>query len=281
MLEAEFGFHQLALEDVRRGHQRAKIDEYDDYYFAVLYSVSYAPPTTKLESGLTAVEVGAFFGANYVVTVHKRPVRELEEAIHRWEKNPDIVQDHNIGFLVHMICDIVVDEYFVAADAMGSVIDDLEERIFVNSNREILADIFAFRKDLLSMRKLVGPAREVFNTLSRRDLPLFDTRTAVYFSDVYDHIIRVADTIDTYRDLISGALDGYLTIVSNNLNEIVKVLTASSIILMSVTFIAGVYGMNFANMPELGWSFGYPGAILLMVAVALTLFLVFRRKSWL
>ncbi|MBI2955428.1 MAG: magnesium/cobalt transporter CorA [Chloroflexi bacterium] len=281
MLEREFGFHRLALEDVRHGHQRPKIDEYKGYYFLVLYSVSYSAPLTSSHNGLKAREIDMFVGQNYVVTIHRRHVPEIEETMRRWKANPNMLQGYAVSFLLHAIGDAIVDNYFPALDTMGSAIDRLEEKIFVDFNRDAVAEVFALRKDLLALRRLVGPARDVFNILIRHDLPGLDGSASVYFADVYDHLIRVTDTIDTYRELLSSALDGYLSMTSNNLNQIVKVLTSGSIILMSMSLIAGIYGMNFRNMPELDWAFGYYWGLALMAVIAMLLFVFFRRKTWL
>jgi magnesium transporter len=160
-------------------------------------------------------------------------------------------------------------------------VEALEEGIFAHPSPGAQAEIFALKKDLLAIRRVLGPERDVMNLLVRRDAPLFGSAQVVYFQDVYDHILRVTDAIDTYRDLLSSALDVNLSMTSFHLNEVVKRLTSSSIILMSVTLIAGIYGMNFESMPELDWVYGYPFALGLMIATAISLYVVFRRIDWL
>ncbi|MBI4317093.1 MAG: magnesium/cobalt transporter CorA [Chloroflexi bacterium] len=281
MLGREFGFHRLAIDDVRRGHQRPKVDEYEDYYFIVLYSATYDAERKGGASGFRSSEVDMFVGRNYVVSVHEERVPELEEAIRRWEANPEMVHDGSVGFLLYTICDSIVDNYFPMMDAIEDEIDLIEEKVFVAFSQETIADIFVLRKDLLAVRKIVSPARDVLNALTRRDIPLLDTVNVIYFADVYDHLLRVSDMIETYRDLLSSALDGYLSMTSNNLNQIMKILTAGSIILMSMSLIAGIYGMNFRLIPELEWPFGYAWALGLMALVAMVLFVLFRRRTWL
>jgi len=281
MLASEFGFHQLAIEDVRRGHQRPKVDEYEGYYFFVMYSVAYGVAKEGAGGEFQANEVDIFMGKNYLVTAHRNPVRELEEAIHRWESYPEMVKAGRAGFLLYTICDSIVDNYFPAMDRIEDVIDALEERVFVAFDQQSLGAVFALRKDLLSFRKVVAPERDVFSILTRRDIPVLGSEDIVFFVDVHDHLLRVSDMIETYRDLLAGVLDGYLSMTSNNLNEIMKVLTAGAIILMGMSLIAAIYGMNFKNMPELEWTLGYPWAFGLMASVAALLFIYFRRRRWL
>ena len=282
LLEREFGFHRLATEDVRRGLQRPKLDVYEGFLFVVMYSVSYREQRKARGGRLHSEEVHIFVGRNYVVTVHQREVKELNEVIQRWEEHPEVPQTRNVGFLLYTICDTIVDNYFPVVDDIGGAVDSLEEKVFSKFSQQALSDAFALRKELLALRRFVGPERDVVNALMRRDLPLLgDETNAVYFADVYDHLIRVADTIDIYRDLLSGALEGYLSVTSNNLNQVMKVLTAASIILMSMSVISGIYGMNFRNMPELDWGFGYAWALGLMIVAAGILFIMFRRRDWL
>lgn len=280
-LGTEFGFHPLSVEDVQHGHQRPKIDEFDHYYFAVLYSLSYEPAgpdgVRKLEMG----EVGIFIGKNYLITVHQGPVAELTEVRRRWRENPAAVRAGRVGFLLYNICDMLVDHYFPVMDQVEDAIDQLEEKTFLSFQRDTIADIFRLRRDLLALRKVIGPERDVFHILTRRDLPVLDKANAVNLSDVYDHILRIMEMIDTFRDLLTGALDGYLSIQANNLNGVMKVMTAWSIILMTASLIAGIYGMNFKIIPELQWTFGYPYALALMVGSALALLVYFRGRRWL
>lgn len=280
-LGRKLGFHRLSIEDAYRGRQRPKIDRYEDYSFIVMYSASYQKPVERGTGGFKFSQVGIFVGRNYAVTVHREHVPELDEAIRRWKENPQMVRGSAVGFVLYFICDSIVDNYFPLMDAIGEVIDEIEEKVFVAFSREAVSDIFALRKDMLALRKVVGPERDVLNVLARRELPMLDGSIDVFFADVYDHLVRVTDMIETYHDLLSGALDGYLSMTSNNLNEIVKVLTSASIILMSATLIAGIYGMNFRYMPELGWDLGYPWAIGLMALVSVVLFALFRLKRWL
>ena len=195
------------------------------------------------------------------------------------EADKEKTEQHNdIGVLLYSLLDTIVDGYFPLVDDIADRVEDLEEEIFRQFNQRALESVFSLKKDLLALRKVLAPERDVLNILTRRDLPLFDEHTVVYFQDVYDHIVRVTDSIDTYRDLLSSALDSFLSMQSNRLNITVQTLTSVSIILMTIATFTGWYGMNFQNMPEL--QMGYPylaGAVFLIVAAEVVFF---KRRRW-
>lgn len=279
LLRNEFSFHELALDDALRGHQRPKIQPYDDYYFLVFYSIE------LLENEHSGIhihshQISLFIGPNYLVSVHNAPIPEVQETLQRWQKNHDVV-GHSVGALVYALLDAIVDNYFPVMDRIAEEAEALEEQIFEDFSDEAMETIFTLKKELLTIRRVVSPSRDVLNVLLRRDVPALSVDTTVYFMDVYDHIVRVTDSIDTYRDLLSSALDAYLSMASNRMNQTMRVLTSSSIILMSVTLVAGIYGMNFEMMPELKWSLGYPGALGLMLTIGVVLVLFFRHRGWL
>jgi magnesium transporter len=184
--------------------------------------------------------------------------------------------------LVYRLVDATVDGYFPAVDSVAERSEDIEERMFsAASGPRTLQEIFALKKDLLHLRKVTAPSRDVLNVLLRRDLGLCGWEYVPYFQDVYDHTVRVIDSLDTYQDLLSSAVDIYLSLVSNNVNQAVKTMTAITAILMVLALIAGIYGMNFQDMPELRWPFGYAWALGLMATSAVGLWLLFRRIRWL
>ncbi len=275
LLGQEFGFHPLALEDATRRHQRPKVDQYDGFVFLVFYGLTD-------EAGRPRVrEIDLFVGKNYLVTVHDGSLPQIRETADRWCRGIAELGDRGVGLLVYSLIDAVVDGYFPVVDDLGERVEDLEERLFERPEPGAQAEIFALRKDLLIVRRVLGPERDVMNLLVRREAPLFGTEQVVYFQDVNDHILHLMDTVDAYRDHLSSALEINLSMTSYRLNEVVKRLTGSSIILMSITLIAAIYGMNFLDMPELSWRFGYPYALGLMAAVATALFILFRRIDWL
>ncbi len=305
LLAEEFGFHPLAIEDATRSHERPKVDAYplpeyleesvpdveadlgpDDpsaefatawgYYFVVFYEAAFDPA----EDRIITEAINLFIGANYLVTVHQGDIRHVRETLARWQA-PSSPLGNNVAALVHALLDSIVDDYFPLMDRVADRVEDLEDAIFVHYEEESIQTIFGLKRDLLSLRRVVAPERDVLNVLLRRELPIFRSADLAYLQDIYDHLVRVTDNIDTYRDLLSSALDSYLSLQSNNLNQVVKILTIASIILMAASLIAGIYGMNFVHMPELQWRLGHGFAILLMIVVTAGLIIYFRRKRWL
>ncbi len=274
-LAREFNFHPLAIEDCRHRHQRPKVEEYQGYYFIVLYDASF-----DAEHQLELRELNIFLGPNYLVTVRSEPIRAVAMAERLWREWTDLA-DRGTGLLAYLLIDAIVDDYMPLLDAISDRLDDIEEQIFEDLRPESLQEIFLIKKQLLFLRHAVTPLRDVFNTLLRREQQVFSRETSVYFQDVYDHLIRVADTIDTLRDLLGSTMDAYLSISGNRMNMVMKRLTAISTLLMSVTLIAGIYGMNFTYMPELAMRYGYIGALAGMFVVALALYLYFRYIKWL
>ena len=276
VLAEEFNFHPLAIEDCRTSHQRPKVEEYPGYYFVVLYEASLDERARALELR----EMNLFLGPNYLVTVHHSPIAALERAAELWPQWLDR-EEHGAGLLAYLVIDAVVDEYFPILDRISDRMDDLEDQIFTEFDSEAVREIFLIKKQLVYMRRAVAPLREVFNTILRRDQPMFEREIRLYFQDVFDHLIRVADTIDSLRDVLGSIMDAYLSMSGNRMNVVMKRLTSISAILMSVTLIAGVYGMNFEIMPELKWRYGYVVALLSMVVVGLALYAYFRKIDWL
>jgi magnesium transporter len=276
LLRDEFNFHPLAIEDATRHHERPKVDSYDGYYFLVFYAIIYEEATGRLR----AEAMNLFVGANYIVSVHEGVISAIDETIKRWQKGEGEL-GNDAGALLYALLDAITDDYFPVIDRLADRVEAIEEQIFERFREEALQDVFSLKRDLLNVRRIAAPERDVLNVLIRREVPIFEGNTALYLQDVYDHIVRITDSIDTYRDLLSSALDAFLSIQSNRLNQIVKVLTIASIVLMSDALIAGIYGMNFDYMPELHWAFGYPWALGLMVAISISLVAFFRWRRWL
>ncbi len=274
-LAEEFGFHPLSLEDCRKAHQRPKVEEYQGYYFIVLYE---AELTDQLDLELR--EVNIFLGKNYLVTVHSQSIRAIETAERLWRGWTDLA-NRGPGLLAYLLIDTIVDDYMPLLDTISDRMEDLEEDIFDDFRSEALREIFRIKKQLLFFRRAVTPLRDVFNTLLRREQPIFSRETTVYFQDVFDHLIRVSEMIDNLREMLGSTMEAYLSISGNRMNMVMKRLTSISAILMSMTLVAGIYGMNFTYMPELGWRYGYSGALVSMVVIGLGLYLYFRKINWL
>ncbi len=275
-LQRAFHLHPLAVEDALRAHQRPKVDEYPEYYFIVCYAVDLDP-----RGDVTLQQISLFLGESFLITVHRGPAPEIAESAARWERN-QVEVGRSLGAVVYSLLDALVDHYFPVIDAIVDRIDAVEEEILERPTRASLATLFQLKRSLLALRRVLAPERDVLNVLIRRDAPIVDAQTGLYLQDVYDHVLRAVDTVDLYRDMLATTLDAYLSVTSNNLNVVMKRMTAISTILMSVALVTGIYGMNFKTMPELDWSFGYPYyALGLMLTVGVSLALFFRRIDWL
>ncbi len=275
LLQQACRLHPLAVEDVQWPHQRPKVDEYGHYYFVVFYVPAYAEGADTVE----VHEIDLFLGDHWLVTIHEESIPQIDESMQRWRQHADDLGT-GIETLLYTLLDSTVDAYFPIVDRLGDEVDEVQEAIFTQADRRTLQRVTHLRRMLLQIRRVLAPEREVINTLLRRDQPILPVATTPYFHDLYDHIVRLIDTIDTYRDLLGTALDSYLSVTSNNLNEVMKTLTGWSIIMMSAALIAGVYGMNFRVMPELAWPLGYPLALTMMLVVGGLLYRAFRRRGW-
>lgn len=236
------------------------------------------------KSGVTTAPIGDAPPGRYSNPDDSGSNGDHPEGVHRRPSNGKGGRGNQpgaIGILLYSMLDTIVDEYFPVVDGIVDRVENLEEEIFRRYNQEAIELIFGLKKDLLALRKVLAPERDVLNVLVRRDLPIFDQQTLLYFQDLYDHVVRITDSIDTYRDLLSSALDSFLSMQNNRLNITVQTLTAVSIMLMSVAAVTGWYGMNFQGMPELGSRFGYPGAIAFVSTVLVIEFIFFKRKRWL
>ena len=271
----EFGLHPLAIEDAIQRHERPKVELFEGYIFIVFYALE------MIDDRPTTHEINLFAGKNYLLTVHDGDLAAVTETANRWADHRRTHAPPTAGVLVYAVIDAIVDGYFPVIDELAERIEDLEDDIFGGHDLDTQREIFRLKKDLLAVRRVVAPERDVMNVLVRRDAPLFSTKEATYFQDVYDHLLRITDMVDTYREILSGALDANLSMTSYRLNATLKRMTSSSIILMSMALISGIYGMNFANMPELNWQLGYTWALGLMAVVGSGLFMFFRRIDWL
>jgi len=302
LLHDGFGFHPLAVEDAIRAHERPKVDAYDlstgsslsniangaatgalpaqaahnSYYFVVFYAAVYDPEEDHISAGA----ISLFIGANFLVTVHSGGFPHVGDTLARWQA-PNSPLGHRVGALVYTLLDALVDDYFPLMDQVADRVEDLEDTIFIKFTEESIETIFRLKKGLLNARRIIAPERDVLNVLLRRQLPIFTPEDVAYLQDVYDHIVRVTDSIDTYRDLLSSALDSYLSLQSNKLNQIMKVLTVASIILMADALITGFYGQNFKFFPALDFRIGSFWSLILIAVTTVGLVLYFRWKKWL
>ncbi|MBV9774575.1 MAG: magnesium/cobalt transporter CorA [Gemmatimonadetes bacterium] len=278
--EAEFlretmGFHPLAVEDCIRGRQRPKVDRYNGYFFLVMYAARINTERNRMALN----EIHIFLGERFVVTVHDHRVGEIGEVVARWRATPGEYKD--TGALAHTLLDIIVDDYFPVLDDFSERVDELEDMMFDATEEDRMHTVLDLRRQLTIFRRVVAPERDLFTTLLRRDLPFLRPELLPYFQDVHDHVMRLTEEIDLLRELLSASVEGYLSATSNRLNQTMRVMAAWSIILMAVTLVAGIYGMNFRIMPELQWRYGYAWALTAMGVIGGVLVVYFKRRRWL
>lgn len=280
-LGQHFGVHPLTLEDVLNCGQRPKLEDYGTYHFLVLKSLSIREGSLELE------QISFILGNNYVLTIQEVPGDSFEAVRQRIRRGKGQIRKAGADYLLYALVDALIDEFFPVLERYGEQIEALEDEVILQPSPEVLHRIHAVKRDLLVLRRTAWPERDTINAFSREESHLISGETKVFVRDCYDHIIQVIDIVETYRDLSSGLQEAYLSSISLRMNEIMKVLTIISTIFIPLTFIAGVYGMNFDprvspwNMPELEWYWGYPFSLALMAVVGGALVIFFRRKGWL
>ncbi|HTE19020.1 MAG TPA: magnesium transporter CorA family protein [Armatimonadota bacterium] len=277
MLHEEFGFHRLALEDAAKQKQRPKVDEYPGYFFVVMY----APLPGDADKELETAEIDMFVGKNYVVTLHDGAIPALDEAKRRWPRTEAALREQ-VGFLLHVIADSVIDAYFPVVDTIEDKLDDLELAMFTAKTDFNPEQLLAVKRTLYTLRKAIYPLREVFNLFLRRDQMIFSPETYPYFQDAYDHVLRLLDIIDIERDMATGVLEAQLSVVSNRLNETMRRLTVITICVAIMGAVFGAWGMNFSAVPLhdmglLGFAIVTGGTLVL---VALVLVIAKHYNAW-
>jgi magnesium transporter len=268
--------HPLALEDAASLHQRPILNRYGETFFLVMYELVINDDGTTI----TSYPISFFVGRNYVITSRDIERSTLDDVAKRWQGFAQDVQVMDSGFLLYTLIDAIVDNYFPAIDTIGDRMELLDDALESSQDHQIQKRLHEIRKQLFELRRVLAPGREVLNELIRRDSPLVNDQTMNYFADVYDHMLRALDWVDAYRDMASTLFELQLSMASHRLDQVIRTLTVWSIVLMVATLIAGIYGMNFRHMPELEWMFGYPAALLLMLALSIGLFAYFRRRKW-
>jgi magnesium transporter len=273
-----FGLHPLVAEDIASTGQRPKMEDFGDYIFVVLRMLMF----DEKENETKTEQVSILFGRDFVVSFQEKADGDVFDPIReRLRSNKGKIRKMGADYLAYSLIDAVVDNYFVILEKLGETIEDVEEKLVTNPTAETLQTIHELKREMIFLRKSVWPLREVINRLERSESELINPSTCVYMRDVYDHTIQVMDSVETFRDMLSGMLDIYLSSISNRMNEVMKVLTVIATIFIPLTFVVGLYGMNFRHMPELEQTWGYPAVLILMFAVALMMVVYFRRKKWL
>ena len=272
-----FHFHPLTVEDCRETRNYPKVEEFPDYLYFIVHGVR----ADTSPDHFNTIELDGFLGKNYVITYHHDMFRSINNVKKLLNTSP-VACKRGAAFLLHQILDQIVDFYAPVLDDFDERIDKLEDDIFTlgRPNKLILEEIMDLKRGVLRLRRISGRQMEVILRMSRGEFPLIPQQTLPFFRDIYDHIMRVTDLAESYRDLISGALEAYLSVVSNRMNEIMKVLTIFSALMLPLTFIAGVYGMNFEHMPELATRYGYFVVWGVMIIVASSMLFFFWRRGW-
>jgi len=277
LLSNVFCFHTLAVEDcVSKNIHPPKIDDFEDYLFIIVHGINYCIKSDVVET----TELDLFVGKNYVVTSHDVPMRSVSAMVERVRKDERLMR-RGADFLVHDIIDTLVDNIMPTIEEMDEKNDQLEAEALHEPKRETLMSIMQLKRSILALTRVILPQREIVNRLSRGEYALISERAQIYYRNIYDHLVRIEMLTLGLRDMTESVLSTYLSSVSNRMNEVMKVLTLIASIFIPLTFIAGIYGMNFANMPELEWKYGYFIILIVMAVIGISLAFYFRRKKWL
>jgi len=272
-----FSLHPLVLEDILNTDQRPKIEDHGEYIYIVLKMLH---KVNRAE--FAAEQISIILGKNFVISFQEGIKGDAFDLIReRIRSGKGRIRGFGTDYLVYSLIDAIVDNYFVILEEIGERIENIEDELVKNPQAQTLHRIHGFKREMIYLRKAVWPLREVISALERKESPLVKDTTSIYLRDVYDHTIQVIDTIESYREMLSGMLDIYLSSISNRMNEIMKFLTVIGTIFIPLTFIVGIYGMNFEFIPELKWRYGYFIVISGMSAIAVLMLFYFKKKKWL
>jgi magnesium transporter len=275
-----FGLHPLIMEDVMNTEQRPKLEEYDGYMYIVVRMLYERPGDDEDTMEIDSEQVSLIIGPNLLFTFLEDPGDVFDPVRKRIRENRGRVRKHGTDYLAYTLIDVIVDNYFAVLERFGDLTEDLEQDVMGSPVRETLVQIQQMKRAMIQVRRAIWPLRDVVNTMLRGGSPLIKKTTIVFLRDVYDHVIRVVDIVETQREMLGGLMDIYLSSVSNRMNEVMKVLTVIATVFIPLTFIVGVYGMNFDNIPELHWAHGYWYVWAIMLSVGLVMLLYFRRRKW-
>jgi magnesium transporter len=271
-----FDLHPLVMEDIGNTTQRPKVEDFENCIFVILKMLYYDDEKEKIK----VEQVSLVLGKNFVISFQEMEGDVFDPVRERIEKGKGRIRKMGSDYLLYSLIDALVDNYFSVLEAMGDKIEELEEDIVEGAASESLQDVHNLKKDMILLRRSVWPLREVINSFTREKTTIVSGNVIIYFRDVYDHTIQVIETIETFRDMLSGLHDTYLSSISNKMNEIMKVLTMFASIFIPLTFIAGIYGMNFHFMPELSWRWGYFAVWGIILFVGGAMLFYFKRKKW-
>jgi magnesium transporter len=278
-----YGVHPLTIEDILNTEQLPKFDVFESYIFIIIRIYFYDDKINRLKSD----QISIILGNNFVITFQEKPSIIFDHIKERLKHTHGTMHKKGADYLMHALLDASVDTYYQVLESIGDAIEEIEEKVIVSHASEMVKKIHGLKKNIIFLRKSVWPLREIISGLYHKVSPLIQDDTLLYLKDVYDHTIQVIDTVETYRDLLSGIMEIYISSTNNRLNEVMKVLTVFATIFIPLTFISSLYGMNFNtaiskfNMPELNWRYGYVSVLAIMLGVVITMLRFFRRKRWL
>jgi magnesium transporter len=271
-----FRIHPLVLEDLMSTGQRPKVENYDDYVFVVLRMLSY----NERKDGIDNEQISLIIGHNFVISFQEIEGDVFNPIRTRIREAKGYIRKMKADYLAYALIDAIVDNYFIITEKLEEKTEQIEESLLTGSTPSELQEINSLKREMVFVRRILWSSREAFNILGRRESSLFSDNTLLYIRDVYDHTVQLIDTIDSLREIVSDMINVHLSNVSNRLNEIMKVLTVISTIFMPITFLAGLYGMNFEHMPELKWHLGYPILLLVMFTIGISMLTFFKRRKW-
>lgn len=272
-----YDLHPLVMEDILSTRQRPKVEDYDRYLYLVVRMITYDEESDTIQDE----QVSLILGENFVLSFQEQEGDVFDPVRARIQNIDSRLRKMGPDYLAYALMDAIVDHYFVTLEQIGEKIVAFEEMLMLDVEEVDLEQIHQLKREMIYLRKSIWPLREVISQINRGESTLFNKQTLIYLRDVYDHTIQVVDTIESYRDMLSGLLDLYLSTLSNRMNEVMKVLTIIATIFIPLTFVAGIYGMNFEHMPELSWKWAYPTVWGIMIVVVIIMLIFFYRRRWL
>lgn len=271
VIKSFFGLHPLTAEDLITPNARIKVEEFDDYLFCVFYGIK--------KSKIELIEIDFVVGKNFVISNHSKPIKSIEELKGDYEKVGNLLSK-GVDFVFHRILDMEIDNFMPSLESIDDEIEDIEEKVTEKPSPELLSRILGLKRKMVMLKKVVFPQREKVSFLTKNDYRFISENAKPYFRDVYDHAIRVHDTVENYREAIGNTFDVYMSSVSNSMNEVMKVLSIIATIALPLTVISGIYGTNFSVLPGQGFAYGFWIMILAMVLLCVFMLFYFRKKRW-
>ncbi|MBN1405121.1 MAG: magnesium/cobalt transporter CorA [Candidatus Omnitrophica bacterium] len=279
LLSSVFSMHPLTVEDLIMPNARPKVEKFSNYLFLIMFSLE-ASPDKQLRSKIKVNELDCCLGRNFLITYHNNPINPLTTCKDRVKKQSPIIMQ-GADMLLYSVLDACIDSYFPIIQAFDDLVDEMSDELFKDPDQKTLQKIYNLKNDAMNLRRTIGPQSDVISLLTRSDFDFISPSSNAYFRNICDNFIRLNDVVGTSRDIITGAMEAHVSVVSNKLNEIMKTLTVIATTMMPLTLIASIYGMNFRNMPELESRLGYPAVIFAMFLITVFMLIYFKRKKWL